>query len=257
MLELPAESRTRPGEAESHRAELIMEHLPCVRQIAMRIHQKLPISVSLEDLVSIGVLGLIEAVDRFNPALNVKLRTYAEHRIRGAILDSICSLDGVPAHKRARAKELHHAVDAAQQRLRRTATSEEVADELGISVEEYHELAQEVRGVTVGSLADSIDTRGGTLILADLIPDPDQLPANEVLERAELRQLLRNAMETLPPAERKVMALYYLQGLCLREIAAIIHLHVTRVSQLKLRATERVRRYVQPRWNPQKEGAVA
>src|SRR5690348_11898183 len=128
--------QTRDHAAEE-RERLILEHLPQVRLIARRIHERLPESVNLDDLVSTGTIGLIAAIDRFDPRHNVKLKTYAEYKIRGAILDSLRGLDWAPRQKRKQAKRIEAAISAAEQRLRRTPSEAEVATELGISIAEY------------------------------------------------------------------------------------------------------------------------
>src|SRR5215470_1521219 len=135
------------GTAAEERERLILEHLPQVRLIARRIHERLPESVNLEDLVSTGVVGLISAIDRFDSTLNVKLKTYAEYKIRGAILDSLRGLDWAPRQQRKKSKQIEAAINTAEQRLHRTPTEEEVAAELGITVKEYHEWLVEVRGL--------------------------------------------------------------------------------------------------------------
>ena len=119
------------------REQLILEHLPQVNWIASRIHDKLPANIQLDDLISAGIVGLVAAVDNFDASRNASLKTYAEYKIRGAILDSIRGLDGVPAHKRKRVKVLQQAIKTAEQRLKRTPAEEEIAGELGISLEEY------------------------------------------------------------------------------------------------------------------------
>src|SRR5690349_3215719 len=128
------------------RERLILEHLPQVRLIARRIQERLPESISLDDLVSTGVLGLISAIDNFDPAHNVKLKTYAEYKIRGAILDSLRGLDWAPRQKRRRAKQIEAAIAAAEQRLQRAPTEEEIAAQLGIPLNEYHQWLVEIRG---------------------------------------------------------------------------------------------------------------
>src|SRR5438034_7865469 len=138
--------------SKEERDALILENLPQVHLIARRIHDKLPESVSLDDLVSTGVVGLITAVDHFDPTQNVKLKTYAEHKIRGAILDSLRELDWAPRPKRKKAKQIEAAISSAEQRLHRTPTEDEVARELSLSLDEYHEWLVEVRGVNIGSL---------------------------------------------------------------------------------------------------------
>src|SRR6266704_1765311 len=126
------------------REQLIMDHLPQVRWIASRIYDKLGGTVSLEDLISTGIVGLINAIDSFDPRYNVKLKTYAEHKIRGAILDSIRGLDGVPAHKRKRLKELEAAILEVENRLQRSATDEEIAAELKLSLSDYQDCLLEL-----------------------------------------------------------------------------------------------------------------
>src|SRR5438874_13594165 len=120
------------------REQLILEHLPQVRLIARRIHDRLPESVSLEDLISTGIVGLISAIDRFDASHNVKLKTYAEYKIRGAILDSLRGLDWAPRQQRKRSKQIEAAIVAAEHRLNRTASEEEIAHELGLDLAEYH-----------------------------------------------------------------------------------------------------------------------
>src|SRR5213080_3225827 len=132
--------------AEDERERLILEHLPQVRLIARRIQERLPESVSLDDLVSTGVIGLIAAIDHFDPTHNVKLKTYAEYKIRGAILDSLRGLDWAPRQKRRQAKQIEAAISAAEQRLQRAPGEEDVAEQLGITIGEYHEWLVEIRG---------------------------------------------------------------------------------------------------------------
>src|SRR5690349_19393133 len=134
------------------RERLILEHLPQVRLIARRIHERLPESVSLEDLISTGTLGLIAAIDRFDPSHNVKLKTYAEYKIRGAILDSLRGLDWAPRQQRKRSKQIEAAIARIEQRVQRTPTEEEIAAELGLNMEEYHDWLVDIRGVNLGSL---------------------------------------------------------------------------------------------------------
>src|SRR6202795_3494897 len=146
-----------PAIDSAERDRLILENLSHVRWVAMRIHEKIGSAVSLEDLVSSGVIGLINAVDSFDPKYNVKLKTYAEHRIRGAILDSIRGLDGIPAHKRKHLKHIEAAIGAAEQRLQRVPSEEEIAAEMNISLAEYQDVLSDVRAVSLGSLDEISD----------------------------------------------------------------------------------------------------
>src|SRR5438045_3804847 len=141
---------TTNTEAEE-RDRLILENLPQVRLIARRIHDRLPESVSLDDLISTGIVGLMLAIDNFNPIHKVKLKTYAEYKIRGAILDSLRELDWAPRQKRKKAKQIEAAIGAAEQKLKGAATEEEIARELGIPLEEYHDWLVDTRGLHVAS----------------------------------------------------------------------------------------------------------
>src|SRR5436305_14722287 len=137
---------------KDERERLILEHLPQVRLIARRIHDRLPESVNLDDLISTGIVGLISAIDRYDPSLNVKLKTYAEYKIRGAILDSLRGLDWAPRQQRKRPKQLQAAISTIEQRLHRAPSEEEIAKQLGLRIEEYHEWLVDIRGVNLGSL---------------------------------------------------------------------------------------------------------
>ena len=136
----------------SERERLIMEHLPQVRLIARRIHERLPECVSLEDLTSTGIVGLINAIDNFDSSHDVKLKTYAEYKIRGAILDSLRGLDWAPRQQRKKSKQIEAAIAVVEQRVHRMPSEEEIAVELGISLEEYREWLVDIRGVNLGSL---------------------------------------------------------------------------------------------------------
>src|SRR6266567_805496 len=134
------------------REQLILDHLPQVRLIARRIHDRLPESVSLDDLVSTGIVGLISAIDRFDAAHNVKLKTYAEYKIRGAILDSLRGLDWAPRQQRRRAKLIEAAIASLEQQYQRMPVEEEIAAELNVTVDDYHDWLVDIRGVNLGSL---------------------------------------------------------------------------------------------------------
>jgi RNA polymerase sigma factor for flagellar operon FliA len=242
-----------PGEtrlSEEERSELILRYLPRVKWIASRIYERLPDEVFFEDLVSAGVLGLIEAIDRYDPRYKVKLSTFADHRIRGAILDSVRDFDGVPAHKRPKMKELRRAEGAAAQRLRRTPEAEDVAAELGISMAEYFERTLEVHATRVSSIDCPLKLGSETLKLAEIVADNRKNEPDRVLERIEFWKLVRKAMEELPPGHSKVMRLYYGNGLRLADIAKIMHVHPSRVFQLKADATERLRGVIYEQWMP-------
>jgi len=229
------------------RERLILEHLPQVRLIARRIHERLPESVSLDDLISNGVVGLIAAVDKFDPSQNVQLKTYAEHKIRGAILDGLREMDWAPKNKRRRAKQIEAAIALLEQRLGRAPAEEEIALELKVTVEEYRQWLYEVRGLTIGSFEFASEDQEGDLL--DYIPDTDENLPSKTLERAELERVLAQAIEQMPKAERTVMSLYYHEEATLREIAEIMDMHLSRIAQLKSQGILRLRTYMERHWS--------
>jgi RNA polymerase sigma factor FliA len=235
------------------REQLILEHLPQVKLIARRIHERLPGSVSLDDLISTGVIGLIAAIDRYDARHDVKLKTYAEYKIRGAILDSLRGLDWAPRQQRRRAKLIESAIASLEQRYQRTPAEEEIAAHLGLSVPEYQEWLSEVRGLTLGSLENAGTEEEGCDLLRYLA-DKDEHWPSQIVERAELERILAEAIEKMPKLERTVLALYYYEEMTLREIAKIVDLHESRISQLKSQAVLRLRSYMQKRW-PVQRGA--
>jgi RNA polymerase sigma factor for flagellar operon FliA len=239
---------------EEERERLILEHLPQVRLIARRIQERLPESISLDDLISTGVLGLISAIDNFDPGHNVKLKTYAEYKIRGAILDSLRGLDWAPRQKRRKSKQIEAAVSTAEQRLKRSPTEEEIAQELGITLDEYHEWLVEIRGLNVASLEYAGSDQGKDLL--HYLPDTgDNLPS-VLLERAELQRLLASSIDRIPEIERTVLSLYFHEELTLREIAEVVNLHESRISQLKSQAILRLRGQLTEQW-PATRGMVS
>lgn len=244
--------RTKAEEASGERERLIFQHLSQVRLIARRIHVRLPESVSLDDLVSAGTLGLIAAIDKFDPAQNVKLRTYAEYKIRGAILDTLRELDWASRDRRRKAKLIDAAINEVQQRLHRGATEEEIAAELHLTLDGYHVWLLDVRGLTVNSLdyqSEDEDARS----LIERVADRKESWPSQLLESSELEKLLATAIENMPPGERAVLVFYYREDLTLREIAKMMNLHLSRISQLKSRGILRLRSLLEKRWPGRRE----
>jgi RNA polymerase sigma factor for flagellar operon FliA len=248
------QSRETSSLAPEVREQLILEHLPQVKLIARRIHERLPVSVSLDDLISTGVVGLIAAIDRYDPSHDVKLKTYAEYKIRGAILDSLRGLDWAPRQQRKRAKLIEAAIAVLEQEHQRMPVEEEIAAHLGLSVPQYHEWLSEVRGLTLGSLENAGTEDDGCDLLRYLADSDEQWPS-QIVERSELERLLAEAIEKMPNLERTVLSLYYYEEMTLREIAKIVDLHESRISQLKSQAILRLRSYMQKRWPQQRGGA--
>jgi RNA polymerase sigma factor for flagellar operon FliA len=232
--------------SDDERERLILEHLPQVRLIARRIHERLPENISLEDLVSTGVIGLISAIDNFDPGHNVKLKTYAEYKIRGAILDSLRGLDWAPRQKRRKAKQIEAAIASAEQKLQRLPSEEEIAAVLEVSIDEYHQWLVEIRGLNIASLEYAGGEQGRDLL--HYLPDEhDNLPST-ILERSELERLLAEGIDGIPAIERTVLSLYYREELTLREIAQVVNLHESRISQLKSQAILRLRSHLAYQW---------
>jgi RNA polymerase sigma factor for flagellar operon FliA len=250
-----AECLETAGFDAPERQRLILEHLPQVRLIARRIRYRLPESVSLEDLVSAGVVGLIAAVDQYDSAHHVKLKTYAEHRIRGAILDNLRGLDWAPRRRRQKARQIEFAISRAEQRLLRIPGEDEIAAEMRVDLKEYHRWLVEVQGLNIGSLEFTREDGEGKGLIQYLSGDINLLPSR-VLERSQLAQLLSDAILKIPPMERRVLGLYYQKELTLREIAHVVDLHESYISHLKAQAILRLRADIGRVW-PSQGGGVA
>ena len=245
---------TTPTMLPEVREQLILEHLPQVKLIARRIHERLPVSVSLDDLISTGILGLIAAIDRYDPAHDVKLKTYAEYKIRGAILDSLRELDWAPRQQRKRAKLIESAIAVLEQRLQHSPTEDEIANHLNLSMEEYQDWLSDARGLTLGSLENSGTEEEGRDLLR-YVSDTEESWPSYLFERSELERLLARSIDRMPHIEKTVLSLYYYEELTLREIAQVVDLHESRISQLKSQAILRLRSQMQKQW-PRERGAA-
>lgn len=230
-------------EAEGERHRLILEHLPQVRLIARRIRERLPDNVNLDDLVSAGTVGLIAAVDRFDPSRNIKLKTYAEHKIRGAILDFLRRLDWAPREVRRLGRQIEATIAILERRVRRAPTEDEIAQELNLSLGEYHKCLMNLRGVNLWSIDASYDTDDGRNLLR-YFPCGDEKGPSYLVERSELQRLLAEAIEKIPRIEKIIINLYYHEELTLREISKVMNVHESRVSQLRAQALLRLRNYL-------------
>jgi RNA polymerase sigma factor FliA len=245
MYACEAEERTK-----EEREALILEHLPQVNWIALRIHEKLPPGIELDDLISAGIVGLVSAVDHYDPSRGASIKTYAEYKIRGAILDSIRGLDGIPTHRRKRVKQVQQAISKVEGCLKRTATEEEIAAELGISIPEFQDWMLELRGVSLGSL--NVVEEGEEVSLLKFISDDGDESPDRILERSELNRLVAKGIEKTPENERLVLSLYYKEELNLREVAEIMGLHVSRVAQLRVQGILRLRSFLEHKWPSQR-----
>jgi RNA polymerase sigma factor for flagellar operon FliA len=231
------------------RERLIMQYAPLVKYVVGRMAVSLPGLLNHEDLLSYGTIGLIQAVDRFDPAHGVKFETYAIQRIRGAIIDAVRGLQPRSRDTYRRARELEDTYDALTQRLGRTPDDEEVTAHMGITVAEFRNRLAEA-STTIVSIDSAIGDEGEHLTLADQIADEVQLDVGAQAERQELYQNLVAAIEELSERDRLVITLYYYEELTLKEISEVMGVSTSRVSQLhaaavlKLRSALRARRLV-------------
>ena len=231
----------------AERERTILAHLPQVRYVAKRIHDRVPDSVSLDDLISTGIIGLIAAVDSFDPRMNVQLKTYAEYKIRGAILDSLRGMDWAPRETRKRSKQIESAIDSARKRLQREPEEDEIARELNLSLQDYHGWLTEVQGIDLEHLEYGAPGRENVDLLQFVSDSKEKLPS-QLLERSELEKLVVEAVGKMPRLERTIISLYYQEELSLREIAQVTGMHLSRVSQLKAQALLRLRAYMERLW---------
>jgi len=222
------------------RDALIQETLPLIKHIAHRVAIRLPSNVEIRDLINAGVLGLMDAIEKFEPERNVKFKTYAEVRIRGAILDSLRDLDWAPRSLRKKSKDLERMYADLSQKLGRPATDEEVSEAMGENIEDFHALVDQLHGLTIGSfenLSDSEDSEN----YINYYPDDGSNDPYVKFESNEVTRLLAEAIEELPEKERLVLSLYYFEEFTMKEIGALLGVNESRVSQLHTKATLRLR----------------
>jgi RNA polymerase sigma factor FliA len=227
------------------REDLILESMPLVYSIAKRMIGGLPSEASFEDLVSAGTVGLIHAIDNFDSGYDAKLSTYAAHRIRGAMLDSIRSSDWIPRRQRAHIKRLQNAIESVQKKVQRmNVTEQEIAAELGITVEEYRETLASLPVTRVVSIEET-DRDGQSS--AEMISDTGSELPSVILERTQFLEFLATAIQRLDAEEQAVLSFYYQEGMGPQEIAQIMNLPVKRVYQLKAQSILRLRASMQRR----------
>jgi RNA polymerase sigma factor for flagellar operon FliA len=228
------------------RQRLLTENLPEVRYIARRIHDRLPSHVPFDDLVHAGILGLIDAVDKFNPAKNVQLKSYARFRIRGAILDSLRQMDWSPRNLRRQARQIEEANRELAAELGRSPVEPEIAQRLGMQLEEFQRLLGELRGLDLGSLHNQNEEGSTEEDIAVIASRPEEDPF-QITFSGEIRTLLESAIAELEEKERQVLALYYLEELTMKEVGVILNVGESRVSQIHTAALIRLRSRLQGR----------
>jgi RNA polymerase sigma factor for flagellar operon FliA len=222
------------------RDQLVMEHVGLVKTLAQRLAQRLPSQVEMNDLISVGVLGLIDAATRYRPSLGVPFEAFARRRVNGAMLDALRELDWAPRSLRRLRREMDAAVASLRHRLGREPREEEIAEAMDLSVPAYEKALEQLRTLEVGSVRQlDAPTPDGTPLIELCIDGSEDAVAQ--LERKELKLHLARAIEGLPERERQILAMYYQEELTLAEIGDVIGVCESRVSQLRSLAISRLR----------------
>jgi RNA polymerase sigma factor for flagellar operon FliA len=224
------------------REELIREYTPLIKFIAQKIAVRLPSNIELDDLISSGVIGLMDAIEKYDPTRDNKFKTYAEFRIRGAILDELRAQDWVPRSVRDKAKLLDRTVSDLEAELGRQATDEEVASKLNMTLDEFFELVNQVRPVSVLSIDEiasfsNVDKKS----LMSLLEDVKVANPYIQLNLKSVKDVITGAIEELPERQRLVLSLYYYEDLNLKEIGKVLRVTESRISQLHAQAISRLR----------------
>ena len=225
------------------RDRLILTYAPLVKYVAGRIGSGLPAHVDEGDLVSYGLLGLIGAIERYDPARDIKFETYAISRIKGAIIDELRALDWVPRSVRSRAREIERAIAELEAKLGTAPTDEQIAAKIGITVEELEDSLTDISRSSIAALDElwSVSGEGDQVSLLDTIEDTTGIRPQEALDENEMREALADAIARLPEREKLVVTLYYYEELTLREIGEVLGVTESRVSQLHTKAILRLK----------------
>ena len=221
--------------------ELLLEQLPQVKFIARRIHERLPQHVPFEDLVHAGIVGLIDAMHKYDANKNVRFASYAKFRIRGAILDSLRAMDWSPRDLRRKARRVEELIQQLQGQTGHAPSEIELAQAMELSLDEFQHLLDEIRGLDLGSLQVESLEDGRETNLADMIAGPSNLDPLHIFLEGERRQMLAKAIAQLPPREQQVLALYYQEELTMKETGEVLGVGESRVSQIHSLAVARLR----------------
>jgi RNA polymerase sigma factor for flagellar operon FliA len=233
----------RKSRDQAVRDRLILTYAPLVKYVAGRLGSGLPAHVDEGDLVSYGLLGLIGAIERYDPDRDVKFETYAIARIKGAIIDELRALDWVPRSVRARAREIERSITELEAKLGRAPTDEEIAGKIGISVDELEDSLTDIGRSSIAALDElwSVSGEGDQVSLLDTLEDEAGPRPEAALDETEMREALADAISRLPEREKLVVTLYYYEELTLREIGEVLGVTESRVSQLHTKAILRLK----------------
>jgi RNA polymerase sigma factor FliA len=226
------------------RERLILEYAPLVKRVAGRLGMRLPRHVSQDDLISAGIMGLLDAVEKFSADKGVAFKSYAEFRIRGAMLDELRAMDWVPRSVRKASRRLEAAFSKVEGREMRPATDEEVAEEMGVDMASFYNLLNEARGVSLISddeLNQSVSRDPHDLRPFKALSELSAENPADTLDLAEIREIIAEALERLPKSERTVVSLYYYEELTMKEVGEVMGYTESRISQLHTKAMLRLR----------------
>jgi RNA polymerase sigma factor FliA len=229
---------------ERARERLVVAYSPLVKYVGGRMASGLPAHVDEADLISYGLVGLINAIERFEPEREIKFETYAITRIKGAIIDELRSLDWVPRSVRSRARDIERANARLEHKLQRAPTDDEMALDLGMTTQEFHDALLQISNSTVAALDElwSVsDASGDQVSLLDTLQDPGAPDPAAVMDQTDLKDRFADAIARLPEREKLVVALYYYENLTLREIGEVLGVTESRISQLHTKAVLRLR----------------
>ncbi|MGH2773229.1 MAG: RNA polymerase sigma factor WhiG [Actinomycetota bacterium] len=221
------------------RDKLILHYSPLVKYVAGRVSVGLPSNIDQQDLISYGIFGLIDAINKFDPGRGFKFETYAVNRIKGAIIDELRSIDWVPRSVRSKARQLEKAMGKLENELQRAPTDEEVANELDISNDDLQDIYSRLSFVSIAALDDvasGADDGGAQLSLVDTLADPNAEDPEASFEDQEMKAIIAHSIGKLSEREQKVVRLYYYEGLTLSQIGQVLGVTESRVSQMHTKA---------------------
>jgi RNA polymerase sigma factor for flagellar operon FliA len=225
------------------REDFIKQYAPLVKYVAGKVAVGMPHNIEFDDLVGFGVFGLLDAIDKFDPEKNVKFKTYAVTRIRGAIFDELRLMDWVPRSVRQKTREVEEAISSLEAQLGRTATDQEIAKSMGMDEGEFTKTMMKISGTSILSLNDVwfSGDESDKVSIGDSIESPMSLNPDVIVEKEEIRRVITDALSELPDKEKKILVLYYYEDLTLKEIGQVLEVTESRVSQLHTKAITHLR----------------
>lgn len=225
--------------------QMVLQYAPLIRYIASRLALRLPSHISQDDLISSGIIGLIDAIQKYDQSKNINFKTYAEFRIKGAMLDELRSLDWIPRSVRKKSHLIENAYARLQKSTGRPAEAEEVADLLGLKLDDFYQLLDETKAVSVVALESGDRKASGNLAidrdLPEILKDENLRDSLQAVHLSELQEIILQAIEALPDKEKLLISLYYYEELTMKEIGQIMGYTESRISQLHTQAMYRLR----------------